>query len=75
MPCEFCIRLLNTLNIDVMLIIGNVHRVETANRSHGITHLYVLQLRSNCEVLQFVEDEVEFIAILRIVNPDKSLAE
>ena len=52
-----------------------MHGVESANLAHGISHRDILQMGGDGEILQFIEDEVEFIILLGMIDPDQGFAE
>jgi hypothetical protein len=57
------------------MVEGEVHGIESANLTDGISDRYILQTGGDGKILQFIEDKVEFIMILSVINPDQGLAE
>ena len=74
-PDNLCVLLLSTFYIDVLMVEGKMHGIESANLTDGISGRYILQTGSDGKILQFIEDKVEFIMILSVINPDQGLAE
>ena len=67
--------LLGTFYIDILMVEGEVHGIESANLADSISDRYILQMGGNGKILQFIEDKVKFIMILSVVNPDQGLTE
>ena len=66
---------MGTLDIDLLLVEGEVHGVESTHLAHCIADRGILQRGGDCKVLQLIKYEIEFIVILGIINPYQCLTE
>jgi hypothetical protein len=64
-------RLLNALDVDILLLKGGVHGIETDNLPYGILDGEITHGSGNGEVLQLVKDEMYLVVVLSIVDPDE----
>ena len=59
MADHLCVLLLGALNEDFVVVIGNLHRIETYDLAQGLVDRQVAEMTGDGEVLQFVVDEID----------------
>ena len=52
---------------------GHLHRIETDYLADGIGNIGCLHVLGNCEILQFVVDETDFVALGSLVEVDEDI--
>lgn len=52
---------------------GHLHRIETDYLADGIGNIGCLHVLGNCEILQFVVDETDFVALGSLVEVDEDV--
>ena len=58
---------------DEAVAYGHLHRIEADYLADGIGNIGCLHVLGNCEILQFVVDETDFVALGSLVEVDEDV--